>query len=88
MFGIADYSLRQWGEMKAARYLAGLAACCRRVADHPLTGRACPRVLPGLRRIEQGRHVVFFQGEGGEVLIVRVLHRSMQPERWIKSEEE
>jgi toxin ParE1/3/4 len=88
MLGIAEYSLRQWGERQAARYLAGLAACCGQVADHPLMGRACSQILPGLRRIEQGRHVVFFLVAEGDVLIVRVLHNSMQPERWIQGEEE
>jgi toxin ParE1/3/4 len=88
MLGIAEYSLRQWGEAQAARYLAQLAGCCRRVADYPLIGRACPRILSGLRRIEQGSHVVFFLVEDGDVLIVRVLHKSMQPERWMRGEEE
>lgn len=88
MLGIAEYSLRQWGEAQAARYLAQLAGCCKRVADSPLIGRACPRILPGLRRIEQGSHVVFFLVEEGDVLIARVLHKSVQPERWILSEEE
>jgi toxin ParE1/3/4 len=87
MLGIAEYSLREWGEMQAARYLAGLAACCRRVGDSPMIGRACSRILPGLRRIEQVRHVVFFLLTDGDVLIVRVLHKSMQPERWIHGEE-
>ena len=88
MLGIAEYSLRQWGEAQAARYLAQLGGCCRRVGDSPMIGRACPRILPGLRRIEQGRHVVFFLVADGDVLIVRVIHKSMQPERWIRGEEE
>jgi toxin ParE1/3/4 len=88
MLDIAEYSLRQWGEAQAARYLAQLAGCCRRVADYPLIGCACPWILPGLRRIEQGSHVVFFLVGDSDVLIARVLHKSMQPERWIDGEEE
>jgi toxin ParE1/3/4 len=87
MFGIAGCSLGQWGEMQAARYLAQPEGCCQRVADHPLIGRSCSRILSGLRRIEQGSHVVFFLVEDNDVLIVRVLHKSMQPERWIQPEE-
>jgi len=86
MFSIAEYSLGQWGEMRAARYLAQLEGCCRRVADHPLIRRSCSRILPGLRRIERGSHVVFFLVEDSDILIVRVLHKNMQPERWIQPE--
>ena len=36
---------------------------------------------PGLRRIRQQAHVVFYRAERGGVLIVRVLHHSMDFER-------
>ena len=88
MLGIAQYSLQRWGEAQAARYLAQLARCCDRIAEYPRIGRACPGVLPGLRRIEEGSHTVFFLVEEDDVLIVRVLHNRMQPERWIRGEEE
>jgi plasmid stabilization system protein ParE len=38
-------------------------------------------VRPGLRRMEQGKHVVFFRREPGGILVSRILHERMLPER-------
>jgi toxin ParE1/3/4 len=80
---ITDYSVRAWGESRAARYVADLEACCRSIVNRPLLGRSCERIHPGLRRIEQGKHVIFYMLQGHDVLVVRILHQSMVPERRI-----
>jgi plasmid stabilization system protein ParE len=36
-------------------------------------------IHPGLRRFEQGKHVVFYLAQPDELLIVRVLHQQMIP---------
>jgi toxin ParE1/3/4 len=51
------------------------------IADKPALGRACDDVSPGLRRMEYGRHVVFYRADAGSVLVWRILHQSMLPER-------
>jgi toxin ParE1/3/4 len=79
--GIAGYTLRTWGKVQAARYLGELEDCCRRLADNPALGRICEGIRPGLRRWEHGAHVVFYREQGGGILISRVLHRGMLPER-------
>jgi plasmid stabilization system protein ParE len=43
------------------RYLDDLEAACQRLAENPATGRSCDQIRPGLRRMEQGRHVIFFR---------------------------
>ena len=85
---IAQYSIETWGPARAARYLADLKNCCQGIAIQPLLGRSCERILSGLRRIEQGRHTIFYIVQGRDVLVVRILHQSMLPERWIGHEEE
>jgi toxin ParE1/3/4 len=77
LYNIGAYTLRTWGEAQADRYLAQLEACCQRLADNPALGRACDEIRPGLRRMEQGRHVVFYREEAGGVLISRILHQRM-----------
>jgi toxin ParE1/3/4 len=42
-------------------------------------GRPCPKVKPGYRRVEYGRHVLFYRAEADGVFIVRVLHGRMLP---------
>jgi toxin ParE1/3/4 len=78
---IGSYTLRTWGEEQAMRYLEGLEACCQQLADNPELGRACDHIRPGLRRVEHGRHVVFYRIEGGTIVVSRILHQSMLPER-------
>jgi len=81
LLSIAAYTLRTWGENQTILYIDGLEACCQTLADNPALGRACDDVRPGLRRMEHGRHVVFYREEAGGILVSRVLHQRMLPER-------
>jgi toxin ParE1/3/4 len=81
MLGLGAYTLRTWGENQALRYIGDLEACCQMLADNPALGRACDDVRPGLRRIEIGRHVVFYREDAGGLLVSRILHQRMLPER-------
>lgn len=81
MLDIGAYTLRTWGEAQTIRYIDELEACCQRLADHPASGRSCDYVRPGLRRMEQGKHVVFFRREAEGILISRILHERMLPEK-------
>jgi toxin ParE1/3/4 len=73
--------LRAWGEAQAVRYLNELEACCRMLVDNPELGRACDDIRPGLRRMESRKHVVFYRREPRGILVVRVLHQRMLPEK-------
>ncbi len=79
--GIARYTLERWGEDQTIRYIDDLEACCKQLADAPELGRPCEDIRPGLRRIEHGRHFSFYRLEPGGILVSRILHQSMLPER-------
>ena len=81
LLAIGAYTLRTWGEEQAVRYLDGLDACCQGLADNPALGRACDRIRSGLRRMEHGRHVVFYRQVAGGILVSRISHQRMLPER-------
>jgi toxin ParE1/3/4 len=81
LLSIGTYSLHTWGKHQAVRYLDDLEACCQTLAESPGLGRRCDKVRPGLRRMECGRHVVFYRQEEGGILVSRILHRRMLPER-------
>lgn len=80
LFAIAEYTLERWGEGQADRYLAGLEKTCERLGGAPELGRACDWLSPGLRRMEEGSHVIFFVAQVRGILVVRVLHKSMSPQ--------
>jgi toxin ParE1/3/4 len=81
LVGIGGYTLRAWGVDQTIRYLDDLETCCRTLAGNPELGRVCDDVRPGLRRMESGRHVVFYRKEAGGILVSRILHQRMLPER-------
>jgi toxin ParE1/3/4 len=80
LMDIGAYTLRTWGEDQTLRYIDDLEACCQRLADNPAAGRPCDQVRPGLRRMEQGKHVVFFRRETAGIFVSRILHARMLPE--------
>jgi len=82
LLNIGDYTLRTWGKAQAARYLGELEVCCQMLAANPVLGRPCDDVRPGLRRLEHGKHVVFYRQEPGGILVSRILHQRMLPDRY------
>ena len=81
LIDIAGHTLRTWGEDQTIRYINDLEACCQKVADRPALGRLCEDIRPGLRRMEHGRHVVFYRQDAAGVLVSRILHERMVPRR-------
>ena len=83
LLSIGAYTLRSWGTDQAVRYIDDLEACCQTLADNPALGRTCDDIRPGLRRMESGRHIVFYRHETGGILVSRILHQRMLPERHV-----
>jgi toxin ParE1/3/4 len=81
LLSIGAYTLRTWGEAQTARYLKDLERCAKMLARNPKMGRPCDWIRIGLHRFEQGRHVVFYRREKAGILVVRILHQSMSPDR-------
>lgn len=76
---IFDYTVDIRGEEQAEIYLQELAGCFQRLADSPGLGRPCDLILPGIRRFEQGKHVIFYKPERKGIIISRVLHQRRLP---------
>jgi toxin ParE1/3/4 len=78
---IADYTLRTWGRAQCVRYLDKLERRCERLANSPGLGLACDDIRAGYFRAVAGQHVLFFRKIEDGILIVRVLHSRMLPEK-------
>ncbi|HEY4379167.1 MAG TPA: type II toxin-antitoxin system RelE/ParE family toxin [Acidobacteriaceae bacterium] len=81
LLGIGEFTLRNWGPTQADRYLTEIEDCCERLGTSPSLGRACDEIHPGLHRIEQGKHVIFYRQDRRGILVSRILHQSMLPAR-------
>jgi toxin ParE1/3/4 len=77
--GIDAYSSEEWGEAQADRYLGQLQAFFAMLLENPRIGRDCGRIRPGLRRMEHGKHVVFYRLNDSGIRVSRILHQSMSP---------
>ena len=82
LLNIGTRTLHRWGADQASRYLARIEACCNMLSKDPDLGRACDDLRPpGVRRMEQGRHVVFYRRIAGGIRVSRILHERMLPGR-------
>ena len=88
LYSISLYTVRTWGEAQTSRYISKMEEYCQLLADNPGFGRVCAEIRPGLRRMEQGKHVVFYWEEPGGILISRILHQPMLPENLAIDEDE
>ncbi|MCB2088169.1 MAG: type II toxin-antitoxin system RelE/ParE family toxin [Sphingomonadaceae bacterium] len=78
---IADYTIAEFGIEQARKYRDQLQACFASLLDNPYLGRSAEEIAPRLRRIRQQAHVIFYVPTANDILIVRVLHHSMDFER-------
>ena len=88
LLGIGEHTSRNWGETQALRYLDALEACCQMLADNPSLGRRCDDVRSGLHRMESEQHVVFYREQPEVILVCRILHRRMLPERHVVDDDD
>jgi toxin ParE1/3/4 len=88
LLSIGRYTLRTWGEAQAARYVGELEVCCQTLSDNPALGGLCDEIRPGLRRLEHGKHVVFYRQERAGILVSRIQHQRMLPDRHIGDDQD
>ncbi len=73
---IWHYTVEQWGEVQAERYLEAMFTCFEDLAANPQLGRERDEVKPGYRSFPQGRHVVFYTIIPTGVEIIGIVHQS------------
>ena len=78
---IAAYTLEMWGEKQMSRYVEALHARFAGLARFPDTGRRRDELGRDYRSVVQGSHIVFYRTTARNLVIVRVLHMRMSPER-------
>jgi toxin ParE1/3/4 len=74
---IATASMREWGLVRAEKYILGLHRTFQVLTDFPDLGRDASNLRPGYRTMETASHSVFYRKAENVVLIVRVLHQRM-----------
>lgn len=80
---LGDYSEQEWGKRRTRRYLNELEGRIQSLAENPMLGHAADLPRPGLRRMNSGRHAVFYLVFDDRIEVVRVLHVASDFERWV-----
>ena len=78
---IGRFSRREFGKAVADKYLFGLDQVFDRLALHPYSGEAQPKLGTGVRRSTHRRHRIFYEVEGEVVLILRIFHHTSDVKR-------
>jgi len=74
---IGRYTQRQWGKDQRRVYLDGMNARFRLLANTPLLAAERQTLDPPVRIHPYEKHLIVYVIEDGGILIVRVLHQSM-----------
>lgn len=78
---IWDYTVETWGRGQARRYLREMQQLCTDLAADRLAGRAADEIRPGCRKVACGAHMIYFRREVDRLVVVRILHQSMDVDR-------
>lgn len=68
------FTIGEWGEKQAEKYLDEIYAAFDRLTQHPSIGRSRGELSTGLRSFPIGAHVIFFMPWQNDIAIARVLH--------------
>ena len=75
---IARFTQSRWGLRQRNSYLKEVDQVFRSLAKNPLMGKACDEIREGYRKLPHGAHVIYYmQPTEDEILIVRILHATM-----------
>lgn len=74
---IARYTSSHWGLRQRNAWLREIDKTFHALAANPMMGRACDEIRAGYRKLPHGSHVIYYKQAAGALLIVRILHATM-----------
>ena len=77
------YSLEQWGEQQAERYIDDLTEAFGFLAESPKAGMVCENIHTGYRKHPVISHVIDYRETDYGVEVIRVLHDRMLATRYL-----
>lgn len=75
---VRRYTVQQWGREQWLRYYRGLVSAFEQIEQSPQAGRRRDLLLPGMRSVSYGKHIIFYapvEAAGGAVVVLRILHQ-------------
>ena len=75
--GIWDYTEERWGVDQAERYTRQIEQVFQALIDGTGISYGAEEIRAGYRRTIVGRHMIYYRKEDDLIVIVRILHQSM-----------
>ena len=75
------FSYQRFGEARADAYLLAMEERFSTLAEQPFLGRKIDHIRAGYLRYEHASHSIFYTLKENGILVMRVLHQSMDSER-------
>ena len=75
------YTAEEWNLAQADMYVEELVAGIEGLSSHPEPGYSREDIRAGYRSLNVSQHIVFYTVTEEQVLIVRVLHKSVDVQR-------
>ncbi len=82
---IVRFTRTTWGVDQARSYLEGLKRLTARLGAQPEMGTSCADLTPGLRAFPYQSHVLYYLVESDRLVVVRVLHKRMNPSLYVSA---
>ena len=79
-----EYTRASWGDRRANHYLIELTVRFEELANSPGLGRKREKIGRGIRSFRASHHIVFYREMPDAIEIARILHPSMEPERYFE----
>ncbi|WP_373487233.1 type II toxin-antitoxin system RelE/ParE family toxin [Blastomonas sp.] len=78
---IIAYSAAEWGAGQGIDYVASFKIAFDRIVDNPGIGQRVSTRSGRLRKLKHRKHIFYYGSDETRILIVRVLHASMDASR-------
>ncbi len=78
---IRRYSTRTWGRDQTSKYMGALRETMKGLVRGTVHTRTRDDIRPAIQMATGGSHSIFFEADESRVLVVRVLHQSMDYRR-------
>ena len=78
---IRRYSTRTWGRDQTTKYMDALRDTMKGLVRGTVVTRTRDDLRPAIQMVTSGRHSIFFEAGESRILVVRVLHDSMDYRR-------
>ena len=75
--GVINYTIKKFGYDAMLEYHGSLDKCLNTLAQNPNIGLNYDHVGLGYLCFYHRSHVIFYKEKGGDILIIRILHKSI-----------